>query len=63
MRRSSPIRLLILTLALLAVRPSHAAELPATLTDQEFWRLLTELSEAGGVFQAELMSNEDSSSL
>src|SRR4030095_2803732 len=38
-----------------------AAELPASLSDQEFWRMLTEFSEAGGVFQQEFMSNEDSS--
>jgi len=61
MRRTLPIRLLILILALLTANTTRAAELPATLSDQEFWRLLTELSEAGGVFQAELMSNEDSS--
>src|SRR5262245_27323443 len=38
-----------------------AADLPASLSDQEFWRILTEFSEAGGVFQQEFMSNEDSS--
>jgi len=38
-----------------------AAELPASLSDQEFWRMVTEFSEPGGVFQAEFMSNEDSS--
>jgi hypothetical protein len=38
-----------------------AADLPASLSDQEFWRMLTEFSEAGGVFQPEFMSNEDSS--
>jgi hypothetical protein len=38
-----------------------AAELPASLSDREFWRMLTEFSEAGGVFQQEFMSNEDSS--
>jgi len=36
-------------------------DLPATLTDQEFWRIVTEFSEPGGVFQPEFMSNEDSS--
>jgi hypothetical protein len=38
----------------------RAAELPDAITDQEFWRLVTELSESGGVFAQELMSNEDS---
>src|SRR6185369_13750357 len=42
------------------VRVVQAAEVPASLTDQEFWRLVTEFSEVGGVFQAEFMSNEDS---
>jgi len=37
-----------------------AAELPTALSDQEFWRMVTEFSEAGGAFQLELMSNEDS---
>ena len=38
----------------------RAAELPGAITDQEFWRLVTDLSERGGVFQQEVMSNEDS---
>jgi hypothetical protein len=38
----------------------QAAELPATLTDQEFWRIITEFSETGGSFQPQLMTNEDS---
>jgi hypothetical protein len=38
----------------------EAAELPAALTDREFWRIVTEFSEAGGVFQPQLMTNEDS---
>jgi hypothetical protein len=38
-----------------------AAQLPSSLTDQEFWRIVTDFSETGGVFQAEFMSNEDSS--
>jgi hypothetical protein len=40
---------------------SKAAELPTALSDQEFWRLVTEFSEPGGRFQQEFMSNEDSS--
>jgi hypothetical protein len=38
---------------------SAAAELPSTLTDQEFWRLTEDLSEPNGAFQSDnLMSNE-----
>src|SRR5262245_3389429 len=37
-----------------------SAKLPTTIDDQEFWRMVTQFSEAGGVFQQELMSNEDS---
>jgi hypothetical protein len=39
---------------------ARAAELPNAITDEEFWRMVTELSEPGGAFQTELMSNEDS---
>jgi hypothetical protein len=47
--------------ALLLISPSaNAAELPASLSDQEFWRIVTDFSEAGGTFQREFMSNEDS---
>src|SRR5262249_7056079 len=47
--------------ALLFISPiANAAELPASLSDQEFWRLVTDFSEAGGAFQREFMSNEDS---
>jgi hypothetical protein len=41
-------------------RLAQAAELPTGVPDQEFWRMVTEFSETGGVFQAEFMSNEDS---
>jgi hypothetical protein len=37
-----------------------AAELPKTISDQDFWRLVTDLSEKGGVFSLQFMSNEDS---
>ena len=40
--------------------PARAERLPGAISDQEFWRMITELSEPGGVFQQELMSNEDS---
>jgi hypothetical protein len=39
---------------------ANAAELPKTISDREFWRLVTELSEKGGVFSLQFMSNEDS---
>jgi len=45
---------------LLAVSAIEAAEIPASLSDQEFWRIVTEFSEPGGVFTREFMSNEDS---
>src|SRR6185436_6398232 len=34
--------------------------LPGTVTDAEFWRLVTEFSESGGTFPQQYMSNEDS---
>jgi hypothetical protein len=37
------------------------AQTPTAISDQEFWRMITEFSEQGGAFQAEYMSNEDSS--
>src|SRR6185369_18048282 len=59
MKRISFSLICIVSCVLLA-RVAQAAEVPASLTDQEFWRLVTEFSEVGGVFQAEFMSNEDS---
>ena len=38
----------------------RAAALPNSITDEDFWRLVTELSEPAGTFQQQLMSNEDS---
>ena len=38
----------------------QAAELPATIGDREFWQLITGLSESGGLFPQQFMSNEDS---
>jgi hypothetical protein len=38
----------------------HAVDLPSAIDDTEFWRLVTELSEPGGTFAPQLMSNEDS---
>src|SRR5262249_33769885 len=37
-----------------------AQGIPNGVSDQEFWRLVSEFSEPGGRFQAEFMSNEDS---
>ena len=38
----------------------HAAALPDAIGDDEFWGLVTGLSEPGGTFAPQLMSNEDS---
>jgi len=54
------ISLVLIGIVLLS-SPIHAVDIPAALTDQEFWRIVTEFSEPGGVFQPEFMSNEDSS--
>src|SRR5262245_44523235 len=40
--------------------PAKAQELPTAIGDQEFWRMVAELSESGGAFQEQFMSNEDS---
>src|SRR5262245_39801811 len=39
---------------------ASAQQVPRTIEDQEFWRLVTDLSETGGVFPQQFMSNEDS---
>src|SRR5262245_41201736 len=39
---------------------ARAQDLSGAIADQEFWRVVTELSEPGGVFPREFMSNEDS---
>ena len=49
-----------LTILLSIPAPTRAAELPTALSDEEFWRIVTEFSEASGVFQPQLMTNEDS---
>ena len=56
-------RLLMLAAAaaLFVFAPRAEAEtLPNTIDDKEFWRLISELSEPGGRFQQQFMSNEDS---
>src|SRR4051812_10999410 len=46
-------------LAVSAIAAATAAPLPSRLTDQEFWGLLTDLSEPGGSFRSDnLLSNE-----
>jgi hypothetical protein len=50
----------IVSTLLFASSSARAEALPNAISDQEFWRMVTELSEQGGVFQAEFMSNEDS---
>ena len=50
-----------LLLAVLAISPGRAgsADVPARLTDQEFWRLTEELSEPDGTFRSDnVLSNE-----
>src|SRR5215470_502783 len=39
---------------------TSGADIPKTLSDKEFWRLVTDLSETGGAFPLQFMSNEDS---
>src|SRR5262249_24002600 len=37
-----------------------AEDLPGRISDGEFWQIVTDFSEAGGRFQLQFMSNEDS---
>jgi hypothetical protein len=39
---------------------ARAATLPDQISDAEFWQMVTDFSEAGGRFQLQYMSNEDS---
>ena len=49
----------LVTLPLAIPQPIAAEQLPARLTDQEFWRLVSEYSESDGTFHSEnLVSNE-----
>jgi len=45
---------------MIAVPCAFAEDLPRTISDTEFWRLLTDFSEVGGAFPQQYMSNEDS---
>lgn len=46
--------------ALLCSSADVSAQQQATIQDREFWRLITDLSEPGGRFPQQFMSNEDS---
>jgi uncharacterized protein (DUF2461 family) len=59
------LRILALGLMLAASLPLAAAQaqsraIPSVIDDGEFWRMVTELSEPGGTFPQQYMSNEDS---
>jgi hypothetical protein len=59
--RSSAFALLVgACLAVHSIAGARAEEIPASISDQEFWRLITEFSESGGNFAQQYMSNEDS---
>ena len=52
---------LVASLLVLAQAPRGAGTLPATLTDQEFWKMIEDFSEPGGSFRYEnFISNERS---
>lgn len=51
---------LIACILLVFPLPGRPESLPNRFSDSEFWRLVTELSESGGRFQQQFMSNEDS---
>src|SRR5688572_19692307 len=58
--RNTPVAMAIAAIFISgALSAQTASKLPAQLDDREFWRLFTELSEAGGSFQDEnYVSNE-----
>ena len=51
---------LLIGAILIAVPWATAEDLPRSISDTEFWRLVTDFSEAGGNFPQQYMSNEDS---
>jgi hypothetical protein len=54
-------RLVILGFLILAFAPRiQAQRLSNSIDDLQFWRMVTEMSEAGGAFAQQYMSNEDS---
>jgi len=50
----------IAVFTLLVARVGDARQLPTAIDDREFWRLITTISETGGNFPQQFMSNEDS---
>ena len=50
----------LITALILAVPCAVAEDLPRTISDAEFWRMVTDFSETGGTFPQQYMSNEDS---
>jgi hypothetical protein len=51
---------LLIAVLMIAVPCALSEDLPRTVSDAEFWRLITDFSEAGGTFPQQYMSNEDS---
>jgi len=51
---------LLVTALIIAVPYALAEDLPRTISDTEFWRMVTDFSETGGTFPQQYMSNEDS---
>jgi hypothetical protein len=61
MRLNLPSRCVSVCVLFLGIALSaQGAELPKSIPDREFWRLVTDLSEKGGAFPLQVMSNEDS---
>jgi hypothetical protein len=56
------VRFMLAIVTVLASLPwsARAADLPGRISDAEFWQMVTDFSEAGGRFQLQYMSNEDS---
>ena len=51
--------LTLFVMLLVPARPIPAAELPLQLSDEEFWKLVTDFSESGGYFRSDnFVSNE-----
>ena len=52
--------ILAISLLFTSLALSQTTPIPTAIDDREFWRLVTELSEPGGNFALQYMSNEDS---
>src|SRR5262245_43139182 len=59
-RATGAIAVLTLGLVSFATPSARTQNTGAPIPDRDYWRLVTELSEPGGVFAQQLMSNEDS---